>query len=59
LEQLQKVTAENSGNIDDILANMRMATDNLRGLSDTVRASPASLIRGTNFREHKPGEIAK
>jgi phospholipid/cholesterol/gamma-HCH transport system substrate-binding protein len=59
LEQLQEVTSENSGNIDDILANMRMTTENLRSLSDTVRASPASLIRGTNFREHKPGEIPK
>jgi DNA repair ATPase RecN len=59
LEQLQEVTSENSGNIDDILANMRMTTENLRSLSDTVRASPPSLIRGSNFREHKPGEIPK
>ncbi len=59
VEQLQEVTSQNSSNVDDILANMRMTTENLRSLSDTVRASPASLIRGTNFREHKPGEVSK
>ena len=59
VEQLLEVTGQNSGNINDILVNMRATTDNLRSLSDTVKARPASLIRGVSLREHKPGEVSK
>jgi phospholipid/cholesterol/gamma-HCH transport system substrate-binding protein len=57
--QLQEMTSQNSANFDDIMANMRVTTDNLRNLSDTIKTSPASLVRGTSFREHRPGEIPK
>jgi phospholipid/cholesterol/gamma-HCH transport system substrate-binding protein len=47
----------NSDNIDQLLENMRHVTENLREFTSTIKARPYTLIRATNPREHKPGEI--
>ncbi len=49
----------NSANIDDLLTNIRMTTENLRTLTETLARSPASLIRGIRTPDRKPGEIQK
>jgi len=46
----------NSENIDELLDNLRMISENLREFSATIKARPYSLIRSVNPREHKPGE---
>jgi phospholipid/cholesterol/gamma-HCH transport system substrate-binding protein len=59
LNQLNQTLEQNSGNIDDVLNNLRMTTENLRALSETLRQSPASLIRGVKMPDRKPGDVGK
>jgi ABC-type transporter Mla subunit MlaD len=56
LNELNQTLDTNSANIDEILANMRMTTENLRVLTETVMRSPASLIRGVKVADRKPGD---
>jgi phospholipid/cholesterol/gamma-HCH transport system substrate-binding protein len=53
LDQTLDVNAEN---IDELLDNLRQATENLNEFTATIKNRPSSLIRSTNPREHKPGE---
>ncbi len=53
--QLQSLLNQNSGNIDDILQSMQLAAENIRSLTETLKSSPASLIRGVNVKDRKPG----
>jgi hypothetical protein len=55
LNNLDQTLDQNSANIDDLLNNMRMATENLRELTETLKHSPASLIRGLKVVDRKPG----
>jgi phospholipid/cholesterol/gamma-HCH transport system substrate-binding protein len=59
MDRLQGILNQNALNIDEILENMRLSTDNIRSLTETVKRSPASLIRGINVKDRKPGEIGK
>ena len=59
LNQLNQTLDQNSGNIDELLDNIRMSTENLRTLTDTLMRSPASLIRGIKVPDRKPGEVRK
>src|SRR5580704_9469988 len=59
LNELNQTLDTNSANIDEILANMRMTTENLRVLTETVMRSPASLIRGVKVADRNPGDIQK
>ena len=59
LNELNQTLDQNSGNIDDVLNNLRMTTENLRSLTETLKHSPASLIRGIKVADRKPGEVRK
>ncbi|MBZ5619739.1 MAG: MlaD family protein [Acidobacteriia bacterium] len=59
LNQLNQTLDQNSGNIDDLLDNIRMTTENLRTLTETLMHSPASLIRGIRVPDRKPGDVRK
>lgn len=59
LTELNQTLDQNSANIDDLLNNIRMTTENLRVLTETLKQSPASLIRGIKAVDRKPGEIQK
>jgi phospholipid/cholesterol/gamma-HCH transport system substrate-binding protein len=59
LNELNQTLDQNSANIDDLLNNIRMTTENLRTLTETLKQSPASLIRGIKVADRKPGEIRK
>jgi phospholipid/cholesterol/gamma-HCH transport system substrate-binding protein len=59
LNEVNQTLDQNSGNIDELLDNLRMATENLRTLTETLMHSPASLIRGLNLPDRKPGEVRK
>jgi phospholipid/cholesterol/gamma-HCH transport system substrate-binding protein len=59
LTGLNQTLDQNSANIDDLLNNIRMTTENLRTLTETLKESPASLIRGLKVADRKPGEIRK
>jgi phospholipid/cholesterol/gamma-HCH transport system substrate-binding protein len=59
LNQVDQTLGSNSANIDDLLNNLRMSTENLRMLTETLSRSPASLIRGIKVPDRKPGDIGK
>jgi phospholipid/cholesterol/gamma-HCH transport system substrate-binding protein len=59
LDQLNQTFDQNSSNIDGLLTNIRIATENLRMLSETLARSPASLIRGVKMPDRKPGDVQK
>jgi phospholipid/cholesterol/gamma-HCH transport system substrate-binding protein len=55
--QLNSTLDRNSDNLDETLDNVRLATENLRQLTDTVKASPSSVILGTRVKDRKPGGV--
>lgn len=55
IQQVDRTFLYNAENIDEILENVRLATENLKQFTDTIRARPASLIRSTGPPERKPG----
>jgi phospholipid/cholesterol/gamma-HCH transport system substrate-binding protein len=59
LNELNQTLSQNSTNIDDLLNNIRMTTENLRSLTETLKYSPAALIRGVRVPDRKPGEVQK
>jgi ABC-type transporter Mla subunit MlaD len=56
LAHLNQTLDQNSANIDELLDNIRISTENLRSLTETLQRAPASLIRGIAVPERKPGE---
>jgi len=59
LTELNQTLDQNSGNIDELLDNLRLTTENLRILTETLMHSPASLIRGIRVPDRKPGEVGR
>jgi len=57
--QLNSTLNQNSDDIDETLDNVRLATENLRQLTDTLKASPTAIIRGTGVKDRKPGAVPK
>ncbi len=57
IEQLKNITS--GDNIDQILVNIRIATENVRQLTDSLKTNPSVLIRGNNVKDRKPGEVMK
>jgi len=57
--QLNSTLNRNSDDIDETLDNVRLATENLRQFTDTLKTSPTSLIRGTGVKDRKPGGLSK
>ncbi len=57
IEQLKNITG--GDNIDQILVNIRIATENVRQLTDSLKTNPSVLIRGNNVKDRKPGELMK
>jgi hypothetical protein len=50
---------QNSANIYEILENMRLSAANIRSLTEAIKSSPSSLIRGVNVRDRNPGGLRK
>jgi ABC-type transporter Mla subunit MlaD len=55
VDQLQGIMNQNTLTIYEILENMRLSTANIRTLTETVKRSPSSLIRGVKAQDRKPG----
>ena len=56
VDQLNRTVEYNSGNIDQILENIRLTTENLKQLTANVRNRPYTLIRGVSVKERRPGQ---
>jgi phospholipid/cholesterol/gamma-HCH transport system substrate-binding protein len=59
LDHLNNTVDQNGDNIDEVLENLRLSTENLRDLTDILKANPASLIRGVKTQDRRPGGIQK
>lgn len=55
MNQLNQTLNYNSDNIDEILANVRTATEELKELTEKLEQRPYTLIRADRSRERKPG----
>jgi len=55
MEQLNRTLNYNSGNIDEILENVRVATQKLKELTGKLERRPYTLIRADRAKERKPG----
>ena len=53
LANMQVIVNANDDKIDDTLDNLRVATDNLDQLTDTLKQRPWSLVRTTQPQERK------
>jgi phospholipid/cholesterol/gamma-HCH transport system substrate-binding protein len=55
MEQLKNTTDYNADNIDQILQNLRVTTENVKQLTDTLKSRPSTLIRGSSGPDRQPG----
>jgi phospholipid/cholesterol/gamma-HCH transport system substrate-binding protein len=58
MEQLKNTMDRNTDNIDEILVNLRVTTENTKQLTDSLKTRPSVLIRGDTVKDRKPGEKA-
>ena len=59
MDQLKNTTDYNTDNIDQILVDLRVTTENIKQLTDTVKTRPSTLIRGNTVTDRQPGEREK
>jgi phospholipid/cholesterol/gamma-HCH transport system substrate-binding protein len=55
VSQLDHTMGYNAENIDELLENMRMTTENLKQFTDTIKVRPYTLIRSSSPPDRKPG----
>jgi phospholipid/cholesterol/gamma-HCH transport system substrate-binding protein len=56
VEQLQDTADRNTDNLDETLANVRAATDNMQQLTDALKRHPSVIIRGETGKDRRPGD---
>jgi len=56
VDQLDRTLDYNADNIDQTLENVRVTTQHLKDLTETLKRRPYTLIRADRPRERKPGE---
>lgn len=56
MDQLKSTADFNSDNIDEMLVDLRVTTENIKQLTDTVKTRPSTLIRGNSVSDRQPGE---
>jgi phospholipid/cholesterol/gamma-HCH transport system substrate-binding protein len=56
VEQLKNTMDRNTDNIDEILVNLRVTTENTKQLTEALKTRPSVLIRGDTVKDRKPGE---
>jgi len=56
LDQLKNMTDDNEDNIDQIIVNIRATAENMKELTEELKANPSLLIRGSGLKDRKPGQ---
>jgi phospholipid/cholesterol/gamma-HCH transport system substrate-binding protein len=54
--QLQRMLDNNDYNIDELLNNLRIVSENLKQFTDTIKTRPSSLINPGSPHDRKPGD---
>lgn len=55
IEGLKNTLDNNTDNIDQIMVNLRITTENVRQLTDELKTRPSVLVRGNNVKDRTPG----
>jgi phospholipid/cholesterol/gamma-HCH transport system substrate-binding protein len=55
MDQLKNTADFNADNIDEMLVDLRVTTDNIKQLTDTVKTRPSTLLRGNSVNDRQPG----
>ena len=55
-QRANQLLETNSGNIDEILENLREASANLEQFTNEIKDRPSTLIRSSSPKERKPGD---
>jgi phospholipid/cholesterol/gamma-HCH transport system substrate-binding protein len=53
--QLQRTLENNDYNIDELLNNLRIVSENLKQFTDTIKTRPSTLINPGSAKDRKPG----
>jgi phospholipid/cholesterol/gamma-HCH transport system substrate-binding protein len=56
LDRLKNTVDNNTDNIDQIIVNIRATTENMKELTELLKANPSVLIRGNTGKDRKPGQ---
>jgi phospholipid/cholesterol/gamma-HCH transport system substrate-binding protein len=56
MDQLKNTADFNADNIDEMLVDLRVTTDNIKQLTDTVKNRPSMLLRGNSVNDRQPGD---
>ena len=56
MDQLKNTTDYNTDNIDQILVDLRVTSENIKQLTNTVKTTPSTLIRGNTVSDRRPGD---
>lgn len=56
MDQLKNTADFNADNIDEMLVDLRITTDNIKQLTDTVKNRPSTLLRGNTVNDRQPGD---
>jgi len=54
--QLQRMLENNDYNIEELLNNLRIVSENLKQFTDTIKNRPSSLINPGKIQDRKPGD---
>ena len=54
--QLQMMLENNDYNIEQLLNNLRIVSENLKAFTDTIKTRPTSLINPSSPKDRKPGD---
>jgi phospholipid/cholesterol/gamma-HCH transport system substrate-binding protein len=54
--QLQQLLDSNDYNLEEVLNNLRIVTQNLKEFTDIIRTRPSTLLSPRGPHDHKPGE---
>jgi phospholipid/cholesterol/gamma-HCH transport system substrate-binding protein len=55
-DQLDRTFETNAENLDEILDNLRHATDNLNSFTETIKTRPYTLVRASGIKPRNPGD---
>lgn len=56
VKTLQRSVQRNEGNVDEIIANVTAATENVQQLTEALKRNPSLVLRGETAKDRKPGD---
>jgi len=54
--QIQTMLDDNNYNIEELLNNLRIVSENLKEFTDTIKTRPSTLVNPGSAKDRKPGD---